>query len=74
MLDTTLVWSDEWVDLDWTSDQGTTGFGDGCANEFISGCMDAPTQTATPKYYCIAFEIQIRVNYDDSSIYTVHIW
>ena len=58
---------------DWTSpavgslvDDGTHGYG------FLSGCMDAPS-SPSEKYYCCEFEIQIRVNGDNSNIYTVHI-
>jgi hypothetical protein len=58
---------------DWTSpavgslaDDGTYGYG------FVSGCMDAPS-SPSEKYYCCEFEIQIRVNGDNSNIYTVHI-
>ena len=73
------VWNREWdvLGLDWTSAEGTAD-PVGCTNEFISACMDAPSNPSNSgddgPYYCYEFEIQIRVNYDDDNIYTVHIW
>jgi hypothetical protein len=38
----------------------------------VSGCMDAPS-SPSEKYFCCEFEIEIRINGDDSNIYTIHI-
>ena len=60
----------------WIDTVGTTADLVGCTNEFISMCMDAPSDTSGPpseKYYCCEFEIEIAVNGDYVNTYLVHI-
>jgi hypothetical protein len=60
------AWS-SWSTSGTSLGEDTYGYG------FGSDCMYAPCKLSNPKYYCNKFEIEIRVNGDNSNIYTVHI-
>jgi len=53
------------TDLGWRVDEDAYGF--------KSACMDAPSKTSTPKYYCHQFEIEIAVDGDYINTYIVHV-